>query len=128
MADNGVNKEFVERQKQRLLERKAELEVMVRHTEDVELERGEEEGDTQGDSGDQSQNLFEREVDATLEQQFGQEIEDVERALEKIEEGTYGVSDESGEQIPKGRLEAMPQAAYTIEEQQRREKVRRPPV
>lgn len=128
MADNGVNKEFVERQKQRLLERKAELEVMVRHTEDVELERGEEEGDTQGDSGDQSQNLFEREVDATLEQQFGQEIEDVERALEKIEEGTYGVSDESGEQIPKGRLEAMPQAAYTIEEQQWREKVRRPPV
>lgn len=128
MAENGISKEFVEQQKQRLLERKAELEGMVRHTEDVELERAEEEGDTQGDSGDQSQNLFEREVDATLEQQFGQEIKDIERALEKIEEGTYGVSDESGEQIPKGRLEAMPQAVYTVEEQQRREKVRRPPV
>ncbi len=128
MAENGINKEFVEQQKQRLLERKAELEGMVRHTRNVELERSEEQGDTQFDSGDESQNLFERELDATLEQQFGQELEDVERALEKVEEGTYGLSDDSGEQIPKGRLEAIPQAVYTVEEQQRREKERRPPV
>jgi len=128
MADNGLDKGFVEQQKQRLLERKAELEGMVRHTENVERERSEEEGDTQFDSGDQGQYLFEREVDATLEQQFGRELEAVERALEKVEEGTYGVSDESGERIPQGRLEAMPQAVYTVEEQQRRERERRPPV
>jgi DnaK suppressor protein len=54
---------------------------------------------TQADSGDESQYLFEREVDATLTQQFGQELEDVNRALEKIEEGTYGLSDLSGEPI-----------------------------
>lgn len=128
MAENSLDKEFVEQQKRRLLERKEELAGMVRHTRDVELERGEEQGDTQFDSGDESQNLFERELDATLEQQFGQELQDVERALAKIEEGTYGVSDESGERIPKGRLEAMPAAVYTVEEQQRREKQRRPPV
>ena len=65
-------------------------------------------------------------MDATLTQQFGQELEDVNRALEKIEEGTYGLSDLSGEFIAKGRLEAIPEALYTIEEQQRREGERRP--
>ena len=61
-------------------------------------------------------------------QQFGQELKEVNRALEKIEEGTYGLSDRSGEPIAKGRLEAIPEALYTIEEQQRREGERRPPV
>jgi DnaK suppressor protein len=39
----------------------------------------------------------------------------VERALEKIEEGTYSIWDAMGEQIPKGWLEAVPEAVYTIE-------------
>jgi DnaK suppressor protein len=65
-------------------------------------------------------------VGATLTQQFSQELEDVNRALEKIEEGTYGLSDLSGEPILRGRLEAIPEAFYTIEEQQRREGERRP--
>ena len=38
-------------------------------------------------------------MDGTLTQQFGQELEDVNRALEKIEEGTYGLSDLSGEPL-----------------------------
>jgi DnaK suppressor protein len=75
-----------------------------------------------------SQSLFTREMDATVEQVTERRLASVERALEKIEEGTYGFSDESGEQIPKGRLEAAPEAIYTVEEQQRREKERRPPV
>jgi RNA polymerase-binding transcription factor DksA len=40
----------------------------------------------------------------------------VERALEKIEEGTYGLSDLSGAPISKERLDAMPHATMTIEE------------
>jgi DnaK suppressor protein len=41
----------------------------------------------------------------------------VERALEKIAEGTYGISDVSGQQIPVERLEAMPEAINTLTEQ-----------
>lgn len=128
MAGNELDKEFIEQQQRRLLDRKAELERMQREAQEVARERSQEYQDTQADSGDESQYLFEREVDATLSQQFGQELEDVNRALEKIEEGTYGLSDRSGEPIPRGRLEAMPEALYTIEEQQRRERERRPPV
>ena len=125
---NELDKKFIEQQKGRLLDRKAELERMQREAQEVSRERSQEYQDTQADSGDESQYLFEREVDATLGQQFGQELKDVNRALEKIEEGTYGLSDRSGEPIAKGRLEAIPEALYTIEEQQRREGERRPPV
>jgi DnaK suppressor protein len=128
LAGNELDKEFIEQQQRKLLDRKAELERMQREAQEVARERSQEYQDTQADSGDESQYLFEREVDATLSQQFGQELEDVNRALEKIEEGTYGLSDRSGESIPRGRLEAMPEALYTIEEQQRRERERRPPV
>ena len=128
MTGNELDEKFIEQQKGKLLDRKAELERMQRDAQEVSRERSQEYQDTQPDSGDESQYLFEREVDATLGQQFGQELKDVNRALEKIEEGTYGLSDWSGEPIAKGRLEAIPEALYTIEEQQRREGERRPPV
>ena len=45
-------------------------------------------------------------ADADACEDVGQELEDVNRALEKIEEDTYGLSDLSGEFIAKGRREA----------------------
>jgi DnaK suppressor protein len=67
-------------------------------------------------------------MDATLEQTIENRLQYVERALQKIEEGTYGICDDTGEPIPRGRLEAMPEAIYTVEAQQRREGERRPPL
>ena len=129
MAENGLDKEFVEEQRGRLEELRAELTRLARGLEEDQRDRAEDEEDfTEHDSGDMSQSLFTREMDATVEQVTERRLASVERALEKIEEGTYGLSDESGEQIPKGRLEAAPEAIYTVEEQQRREKQRRPPV
>ena len=129
MAENGIDKEFVEEQRGRLEELRAELTRLARGLEEDQRDRAEDEEDfTEHDSGDMSQSLFTREMDATVEQVTERRLASVERALEKIDEGTYGLSDESGEQIPKGRLEAAPEAIYTVEEQQRREKERRPPV
>jgi DnaK suppressor protein len=48
----------------------------------------------------------------------------VDRALEKIEEGSYGLSDVSGHAIPRERLEAVPEALYTLDEEEVREKAR----
>jgi DnaK suppressor protein len=45
----------------------------------------------------------------------------VQRALQKIEEGTYGLCDATGEPILRERLEAVPEAIYTLEAQIRRE-------
>jgi DnaK suppressor protein len=120
LSHNELDQEFIERQKQRLQDLKAELERVRDGLQEDERFRGEEEGDfTQHDSGDMSQSLFTREVDATVERQVERRLEHVERALQKIEEGTYGLSDDSDEPIPRGRLEAVPEAIRTVEEQQR---------
>jgi RNA polymerase-binding transcription factor DksA len=39
----------------------------------------------------------------------------IDHALQKIEDGTYGICDMSGQQIPKSRLELIPWAALTVE-------------
>jgi len=129
MAENGLDEQFVEKQRERLEQLRDELARIVRGMEEDQRDRAEDEEDfTEHDSGDMSQSLFTREMDATVEQVADKRLQSVARALEKIEEGTYGLSDESGEQIPKGRLEAVPEAVFTVEEQRRREKERRPPV
>jgi DnaK suppressor protein len=48
----------------------------------------------------------------------------VDRALQKIEEGTYGFSDMSGLPIPRERLEVVPESIYTFSEEQALEKKR----
>ena len=120
MANTELDQEFVQSQRQRLEELREELARMRGGLEEDQRDRAEDEGDmTENDSGDMSQSLFTREVDATVEEQVERRLQHVERALQKIEEGTYGLSDDSGESIPRGRLEAMPEAIRTVEEQQR---------
>ena len=49
-------------------------------------------------------------------------LRQIDRALEKIEDGTYGVCDLSGEEIPMKRLEAIPYATMTVKAQEKFEK------
>lgn len=49
-------------------------------------------------------------------------LEYIERALEKLEEGTYGVCDRTGKDIPKARLDAIPYATMTVQAQEEYEK------
>lgn len=129
MTGQSLDERFINDQKQRLLEIKAELERMREGLDEDQQDRAEDEGDyTEHDSGDLSQSMFNREMDATIEGQVGRRLEDVERALEKIEEGSYGICDDTGEKIPKGRLEAVPEAIRTVEAQQSFERERRPPA
>jgi DnaK suppressor protein len=129
MESNKLDREFVEKQRGRLEELRAELIRMIEGLEEDQRFRAEEEEDlTEHDSGDMSQSLFTREMDATVEQTMEKRLQFVDRALQKIEEGTYGICDDTDEPIPRGRLEAMPEAIYTVEAQQRRERERRPPL
>ena len=129
VANTEIDEQFVAEQKERLLQMRDELQRIQSGMQGDEQNRSEEEGDfSQHDSGDMSQQMFTREMDATIGEQAGRRLEDVERALAKIEEGTYGLSDESGDPIPQGRLEAAPEALRTVEEQQDFERERRPPV
>lgn len=129
MANTELDDGFVAGQKERLLQMRDELQRIQGGMQGDVQNRGEAEGDmTEHDSGDMSQQMFTREMDATIGEQAGRRLEDVERALAKIEEGTYGLSDESGEPIVRGRLEAAPEAIRTMEEQQDYERERRPPL
>jgi DnaK suppressor protein len=69
--------------------------------------------------GDQGTELYNDEFEAGLRERLLNELAAVERAEARIDEGTYGLSVESGEPIPDERLEAMPTAERTAEEQGR---------
>ena len=129
MENKELDQEFIEKQRARLEELRAELSQMVEGLEEDQRYRAEEEEDfTEHDAGDMSRSLFTREMDATVGQTLERRLQNVERALQKIKEGTYGVCEDTGEPIPKGRLEAVPEAIYTVEAQQRHERERRPPI
>jgi len=66
----------------------------------------------QGDIGTET---FEREKDFSLLEQLEAEIGDLDAALRKIDDGTYGACEVCGKQIEADRLEAMPGTRTCIE-------------
>jgi DnaK suppressor protein len=81
-----------------------------------------EEVDTETDAADEGERIEEEEVDEALAVQLRSELEAIERAEKRLEDGTYGFSVESGEPIPAERLETIPWAERTPEEQERYER------
>lgn len=71
---------------------------------------------------DEGTELYEDERDAGLSAPLREELAAIERAERRLEEGTYGRSIDSGEPIPDARLEAVPWAERTVEEQSRYER------
>ena len=71
--------------------------------------------DEPGDEG--SETLYQAEFDAGLAQDLAGQLAAVERAEARLAAGTYGISIESGEPIPDDRLEALPTAERTLDEQ-----------
>jgi DnaK suppressor protein len=70
------------------------------------------------DSANLASDTFQHEWDAGLEENLREQLEAVERAERRLAEGTYGLSIDSGTPIPDGRLEALPTAERTAEEEQ----------
>jgi DnaK suppressor protein len=70
-----------------------------------------------GDDADASSALETESVTVALEADLREQLVAVGRAEERIAEGTYGRSVQSGLPIPDERLEAQPLAERTIEEQ-----------
>jgi DnaK suppressor protein len=69
------------------------------------------------DSG--SESLYQDEFDAGRTEDYREQLAALERAEARLAEGTYGRSISSGEPIPDARLEAVPTAELTVEEQER---------
>jgi len=69
--------------------------------------------------GDIGTDVFERERDLGLLEQTERELHEIEDALRRLDEGTYGVCEVCGRPIPDERLEANPTARYDVEHEPR---------
>jgi len=113
----GGDKFFAE-QRQLLLEERA---THMRQAESLkeeadalaaEMEPGESEfGEEGGEGGNLS---IERELDLVLSAQAKAAVDEIDRALAKIEAGTYGLCEKCGKEIPRARLKALPHAPLCV--------------
>jgi DnaK suppressor protein len=87
----------------------------------VVREEGDELSDLDQHPADDATELYDDELDEGLADQLREELAALERAEQRLDEGTYGLSIESGEPIPDARLEAIPWAERTAREQERYE-------
>jgi DnaK suppressor protein len=112
---------FIERQKRGLTKLRQQI---LRVRRDLEQEQASVKSELSGQARefeDEAQKLATLELEESLEAVEDSRLSDIERALQKIDEGTYGLSDASGAPIPIERLEAIPEALYTLEEQKTRD-------
>jgi DnaK suppressor protein len=69
------------------------------------------------DPGNLASDLYQDELDEGLRDDLMVQLAAVERAEARLMEGTYGLSVQSGEPIPDERLEVVPTAELTVEEE-----------
>jgi DnaK suppressor protein len=121
---SGIDAAFVEKQRQHLLRLRASLLAAAQGTESDEAALKEDRTSGAVEFEDDAQELDALERDGNLVVRDVERLARVDRALQKIEEGTYGLSDRSGEPIPRDRLEAVPEALFTLREEEVRERDR----
>jgi DnaK suppressor protein len=110
--DDDRARELLRLERQRIERALAELEGDRRLESDEQVEPGDRD----------SEGLYQDEFDAGRAQDLRRELAALERAEERLAAGTYGLSIESGDPIPDGRLEAVPSAERTVAEQERYER------
>ena len=72
------------------------------------------------DPGNLASDLYQDELDEGLAEDLREQLAALERAEQRLAAGTYGLSTESGERIPDDRLEALPTAELTADEERAR--------
>jgi DnaK suppressor protein len=111
-----LDQAFLEQQRRRLTKLRDEL---LRTTQAAETEQAQirtQSLDEAHEAEDDAQKLAMLELDGAAAERSTQRLTLIERALQKIDDGTYGFSDASGAPIPRDRLEAVPEATHTLSE------------
>jgi DnaK suppressor protein len=93
---------------QKAEELKAEADSLARESEPGDIQFDEE----GGEGGTAS---IDREVDLVLSAQARAAVDEIDRALLKIDAGTYGICENCGQPIPRARLKALPYAALCVQ-------------
>jgi RNA polymerase-binding transcription factor DksA len=71
---------------------------------------------------DAGSETFEREKDLSILEQLEAELAEIQAALRRIDEGTYGLDEVTGDPIPPERLEAVPTARTNVNHDERKER------
>jgi RNA polymerase-binding transcription factor DksA len=110
--DEGAARERLEQERARVGELIAEL-----RSEGLDEEQSAQSGDlTHYDQhpADQGSELFEREKDLAILERLEVDLAEIEAALQRLDEGTYGVDEVTGDPIDPERLDALPAARTNI--------------
>jgi RNA polymerase-binding protein DksA len=76
-------------------------------------------GGTDNHLGDMATATYDRELDEGLEEGARQTIAAIDKALRRIDDGSYGTCEMCGKPIPEERLRALPWATLCIDDQRR---------
>ena len=105
--------------RQRLTAERAEVAQLLRGAESAATQDRDAE-DEPGDYADAAQPLTAQGMDDALAEGFRDRIAAIDRALQRLDDGTYGLSVRSGAPIPDDRLDADPAAELTVDEARER--------
>ena len=120
MKQARLDEAFLEKQKKKLQALRAQLLSAQQGETREEAGANAEVQEQAHEAEDDAQRLTALELEGNLAAIADARLTDIERALQKIDAGTYGVSESSGAPIPIERLEAYPEARDTLEEQNSR--------
>jgi DnaK suppressor protein len=106
-----------DRFREALLEERKRVEAAIQNLQEensgtLAEDAGEE---TAHDLADTATETYDRELDYTLEENSEHVLAEIDAALKRIEEGTYGICTNCGKQIAEERLEALPWATLCID-------------
>jgi RNA polymerase-binding transcription factor len=124
MAEAKLTKKEIDDLRDRLVEERAELQVQLSTIEEASFAQTQ--SDLTGDVGlddesaDAGTATFEREKDLSIENNVRDLLQKIERALGRIEAGTYGLCDRCGKPIEKARIKALPYVDLCIKDAQAR--------
>lgn len=94
----------------------------LRETEHPDDDQSNEHASFDQHTADLGTETFERERDLSVLEQIEAELADVEHALARLDEGTYGTCEACGQPIPDDRLEALPATRFCVKDQAQAER------
>ncbi len=113
--DKREARKRLEQERERLEGLKQSFEVQ--NTEEAERDSFSELSLADQHPADMGTETFEREKDYSIRTQVEAELGEIDKALKRVEDGTYGTCEVCGKRIPEERLKAVPWTRYCVDHQ-----------
>ncbi len=120
-SKNQIPKNIIDKCRQKLLKTKSDLlnQIQMAKNHIVFAEN------RKGDEADQTVHLMEEKAFLSRNERIHSQLTQVETALARIEQGCYGLCEETGEPIETNRLMALPWTSLSIEGAEMRESIQK---